>query len=81
MFCIIPQAAGSRVGYILQSLAALIMGLIIGFVYSWKLTLLVLCFAPIVLIAGFVQMKFVYRNKGKDNKMERAATVRIFQDL
>ena len=47
----------------LQSLSSIGAGIGIGFAYSWKLTLLIIAFAPFILMSGFIQMKVVAGNK------------------
>ena len=69
-------ATGARVGSMIMSLAALGTGVIIGFVYSWKLTLLVLAFMPMIAIAGLIEMKILQgtANSGK-SALEQAGKV------
>ena len=58
------QATGSRLSTLCQSLSAVVCGLIIGFVFSWKLTLLVMCFLPFILIAAIIRTRNHYRYRG-----------------
>ena len=60
----------------IMSLAALGTGVIIGFVYSWKLTLLVLAFMPMIAVAGLIEMKILQgtANSGK-SALEQAGKV------
>jgi ABC-type multidrug transport system fused ATPase/permease subunit len=74
---IVRGAAGSRIGYVVQSIAAIGAGLIIGFVYSWQLTLLVLAFAPFMLISGFIQMRVVQTRGGKSDPIEQAGSIAV----
>ena len=60
----------------MQSIAAIGLALVIGFIYSWQLTLLVLAFAPFTLLSGFIQMRVVQTRGGKSDPIEQAATVR-----
>ena len=43
-------------------------GIIIGFIYSWKLTLGILAFVPFILAAGVLQMKMLggYTKEGNE---------------
>jgi len=56
------QATGSRLGQVFQAISSIGVGIIIGFVFSWELTLLLLAFAPLVIISGFIEMKVVSGN-------------------
>ena len=49
----------------IQSMAAIAAALGIGFAFCWELTLLILAFAPFILIAGFIQMR---KFSGKSNR-------------
>lgn len=43
-------------------------GVIIGFVYSWKLTLVILGFIPFIIGAGLLQMKVIQGFSGEGQK-------------
>ena len=71
-------ATGARIGTMIMSVAALGTGIVIGFVYSWKLTLLVVGFMPMIAIAGTIEMKILQgtANSGKA-ALEEAGKVRL----
>ena len=79
---IVLQATGARLGTMLQSLGGIGTGLIIGFIYSWKLTLCVLAFVPFIMAAGMLQMKILagYSQEGQKALEEsgKVGTVKIF---
>lgn len=56
---ILLQASGAQLGTMLQNLANIGTGIIIGFVYGWQLTLVILAFIPIIGIAGVLQMQLL----------------------
>jgi ABC-type bacteriocin/lantibiotic exporter with double-glycine peptidase domain len=61
---------GVRVGIIFQSISCTVTGLIIGFFASWKLTLVVLCFSPIMLLASKIRSpKVVQAEQSKDRDL------------
>lgn len=66
------QATGARMGTVIQSIGGIGVGLIIGFIYSWQLTLLVLAFVPFIMAAGMLQMKILagYSNQGQKSLEE-----------
>jgi len=64
----IQGATGSRLGVMCQSLASIGTGIIIGFVYGWQLTLFILAFMPLILIAGIAQMKLAKGFSAKGNE-------------
>ncbi|CAF4700599.1 unnamed protein product, partial [Rotaria sp. Silwood1] len=65
---------GIRIGIILQSVGAAFTGLIIAFIASWKMTLVVLCFSPVILLAGKVRGQRqgkTGQSKNKDSFIEQ----------
>jgi len=64
----VQGATGSQLATIFQSMAAILIALGIGFVFSWQLTLLICAFAPFMLIAGAMQMKVMQGNKKADDE-------------
>ena len=53
------KATGARLAIILQDTASVGTCIIIGFIYSWRFTLGILAFIPLLLGAGFLQMKML----------------------
>ena len=69
-------ASGIRIGTILQNIAALGVGIIISFVYSWQLTLLILAFVPFMVAGGILQQRLMTGFASKDTeKFEDAGKV------
>ena len=59
-------------------MASLGTGIIIGFIYSWQLTLLVLGFVPFLMASGAIQMKVITGQvKTSDKAMEDAGKVLV----
>lgn len=46
------------IGITLQNISCLLTGIIIAFVYEWRITLVTLGMIPLMLLSGLVQMKF-----------------------
>ena len=46
-----------------QSMSSIIAALVIGFVYSWRLALIILAFAPFMIVSGAIRAKFIYGKK------------------
>ena len=74
--CLCVQATGARLGTVVQSMVSIIIALVIGFIYSWHMTLLILGFVPVLIIAGILQMD-QFTNKSNDNQeaLEKAGKV------
>ncbi|XP_061185823.1 ATP-dependent translocase ABCB1-like [Saccostrea echinata] len=64
----VQGASGAQLGIMLQNFANIGTGVIIGFVYGWQLTLVILAFIPIIGIAGVLQMKLLEGVSGKNKE-------------
>lgn len=74
-FC--KQATGSQIGMIVNSLTSIGVSFIIAFYFSWKLTLVIMCFLPLIGLSGVFQAKMLTGFEGKNKKsMEEAGQVR-----
>ncbi|ELU12561.1 hypothetical protein CAPTEDRAFT_175467 [Capitella teleta] len=69
----VQGATGARLGTAFQSLAAIGTGVIIGFIYSYKLTFLILAFMPFIVISGYLQMKVMTGFSGEGQEALEAA--------
>ena len=43
---------GHKIGMLLQAITTVLVGFIMGFVYGWKLTLVMIAASPLMIIAG-----------------------------
>jgi len=73
------QATGVRLGLMLQAVATIAAGLVIGFIFSWKYALFILGVVPFVMIGAVLQMRIAkgYSNKNA-HELESAGQVDIF---
>ncbi|XP_067891280.1 bile salt export pump-like isoform X2 [Heterodontus francisci] len=55
----VQGATGSQIGMIVNSLTNIGVSLIIAFYFSWKLTLVILCFLPFLALSGALQAKML----------------------
>ena len=62
-------ASGIRFGLIVEYIFAMVIGIIIGFVYSWQLTLLVIVFLPLILFGGMLQIRLTTRFARKNKQI------------
>lgn len=71
------QATGSQIGMIVNSLTNIGVAVIMSFYFSWKLTLLILCFLPFIALSGGFQAKMLTGFAKQDKQaMEAAGRVR-----
>ena len=71
------QATGSQIGMIVNSLTNIGVSLIISFYFSWKLTMVILCFLPFIALSGGFQAKMLTGFAKQDKvAMEAAGRVR-----
>ncbi|XP_003391671.2 PREDICTED: phosphatidylcholine translocator ABCB4-like, partial [Amphimedon queenslandica] len=54
---LVQGATGSRLGTLVEISVAMLLSLIISFVYSWMLTLVLAGFIPVFMLAGFLQFR------------------------
>jgi len=62
------QATGYRLGMMLQGVASISVGIIIGFAYSYKFALFILGVMPIILLSSVVQIRLAKGFSGKNNE-------------
>ena len=48
---------GTKIGMFLQAITIVLVGFIMGFVYGWKLTLVIIAISPLLMIAGGIMAK------------------------
>lgn len=72
------QATGSQIGMIVNSLTNIGASFIIAFYFSWKLTLVIMCFLPLIGLSGAFQAKMLTGFETENKKaMEEAGQVRF----
>nr|XP_014352475.1 PREDICTED: multidrug resistance protein 1-like isoform X1 [Latimeria chalumnae] len=74
----IKTATGSRLGLIAQNLSSMGLSIIVSFAYGWKMTLLIVDIAPLIIFAGILEVRaltgFATRNKQELEKSGKIAT-------
>ncbi|XP_059962380.1 bile salt export pump isoform X2 [Mesoplodon densirostris] len=55
----VQGAAGSQIGMIVNSFTNITVAMIIAFFFSWKLSLVILCFFPFLALSGAIQTKML----------------------
>uniref|UniRef100_A0A8C1JHM7 Bile salt export pump n=1 Tax=Cyprinus carpio TaxID=7962 RepID=A0A8C1JHM7_CYPCA len=72
----VQGATGSQIGMIVNSLTNIGVAIIISFYFSWKLTLVILCFLPFLALSGGFQAKMLtgFAKQDKD-AMEAAGQI------
>ncbi|KAK3589575.1 hypothetical protein CHS0354_043029 [Potamilus streckersoni] len=74
----VQGASGIRLGTMIQSVASIVTGVVIAFVYGWKMSLVLLGFLPFIAIAGALQMKILSGVAGKNKEaLEGAGKVAV----
>ncbi|XP_037542359.1 bile salt export pump [Nematolebias whitei] len=69
----IQGATGSQIGMIVNSLTSIGASFIIAFYFSWKLTLVIMCFLPLIGLSGVFQAKMLTGFANEDKKAMEAA--------
>ncbi|ELU11220.1 hypothetical protein CAPTEDRAFT_137412, partial [Capitella teleta] len=73
----IQEATGTPFGIAFHSLSSLGAGLIIGFIYSWKLTLVTVGFIPVLVGGGILQMMVIQGTSRRQHTSEEAGRVTV----
>ncbi|XP_078519646.1 ATP-binding cassette sub-family B member 5-like isoform X4 [Lissotriton helveticus] len=69
----IQTATGSRLGLISQNIASMGLSVILGFVYGWEMTLLILAMAPVLAVAGMLETSALAGFANRDKKQLQSA--------
>ncbi|XP_030613516.1 bile salt export pump isoform X2 [Archocentrus centrarchus] len=69
----VQGATGSQIGMIVNSLTSIGVSFIIAFYFSWKLTLVIMCFLPLIGLSGVFQAKMLTGFANEDKKSMEAA--------
>ncbi|XP_068612440.1 bile salt export pump [Brachionichthys hirsutus] len=72
----VQGATGSQIGMIVNSLTNIGVAVFMSFYFSWKLTLLILCFLPFIALSGGFQAKML-TGFAKEDKVAMEAAGRI----
>ena len=65
-----------------MSLSSVTAGLVIGFIYSWKITLLILAFMPFLIVSAVVRAKTQFKVLASSNgevKLSKDRQVNMIQ--
>ncbi|XP_071479160.1 ATP-dependent translocase ABCB1-like [Diadema antillarum] len=65
----VKGATGVRISSLLQSCVTLAAALVIGFVFGWKLALVVLACVPLLIAAGAIQFKLMQGSQKRDSEL------------
>ncbi|XP_031707885.1 bile salt export pump [Anarrhichthys ocellatus] len=72
----VQGATGSQIGMIVNSLTNIGVAVLMSFVFSWKLTLLILCFLPFIALSGAFQARMLTGFAKEDKQaMETAGRI------
>lgn len=74
------KATGSQIGMIVNSLTNIGVAVLMSFYFSWKLTLLILCFLPFLALSGGFQAKML-TGFAKQDKQAMEAAGRVFNNF
>uniref|UniRef100_A0A8C4KM60 Bile salt export pump n=1 Tax=Dromaius novaehollandiae TaxID=8790 RepID=A0A8C4KM60_DRONO len=64
----VQGATGSQIGMIVNSLTNIGVAIIIAFYFSWKLSLVIMCFLPFLALSGAIQAKMLTGFASQDKK-------------
>ena len=72
----VQGASGVRLGVLLQNFITVGAGILIGFIFSWQLTLLIIGFLPLIIFGAVLQLRLITKFAKKDEEhLENAGKV------
>ncbi|XP_004857677.1 bile salt export pump isoform X2 [Heterocephalus glaber] len=72
----VQGAAGSQIGMMVNSFTNIVVAMIIAFIFSWKLSLVILCFFPFLALSGVLQTKMLTGFASQDKQaLEKAGQI------
>ncbi|XP_062966992.1 bile salt export pump isoform X1 [Cynocephalus volans] len=72
----VQGAAGSQIGMMVSSLTNITVAMIIAFYFSWKLSLVIVCFSPLLALSGAIQTRMLTGFASQDKQaMETAGQI------
>ncbi|CAF1436425.1 unnamed protein product [Rotaria sordida] len=63
----IQGASGVRFGFLFKNLSAIVVSIIVGFVFSWQVTLIICPFILIMIFEAYAQIRLTVRCQDKDS--------------
>ncbi|XP_069877571.1 bile salt export pump isoform X2 [Dipodomys merriami] len=70
------QAAGSQIGMLVSSFTNITVAMIIAFLFSWKLSLVIVCFFPFLTLSGALQTRMLTNFASQDKQaLEKAGQI------
>ncbi|XP_037033409.1 ATP-dependent translocase ABCB1-like isoform X2 [Bradysia coprophila] len=74
----VQGATGQRIGTVLSSVSTLILGIGIAMYYEWRLGFVALAFAPIILVASYMDIKLMgQQNLGNGKALEKSTKIAV----
>lgn len=67
------QATGTALAAVINTLSTLVLCLIVGFIYGWKLALVVAMFIPVLVLVGLAQTKMLAGHAQINQKSQEQA--------
>lgn len=64
----VQGASGIRIGIMLQNFATVGVGILIGFIFSWQLTLVIIAFLPFIVFGAMIQIRLITKFDKEDKE-------------
>ena len=68
------QAAGIRLGTLIESLTGLVVAVVVGFAYSWIMAIVILAFMPIISLASSLHFSLSAGSTKRTSKALKEST-------
>jgi ABC-type multidrug transport system fused ATPase/permease subunit len=77
----VQGASGVRLGIIFQNIVTIGLGILIGFIFSWQLTLLMIAFLPMIIFGAVLQIRLMDNFAEKDKEFLEDAGKVFFEKI
>uniref|UniRef100_A0A1B0D290 Uncharacterized protein n=1 Tax=Phlebotomus papatasi TaxID=29031 RepID=A0A1B0D290_PHLPP len=74
----VQGATGQRIGTVLSSVSTLLIAIGIAMFYEWRLGLVALAFAPLLVVGSYLEMKFMeQQNMGNSKALQKSTKLAV----
>ena len=74
----VQGASGVRIGIMIQNIVTVGVGILIGFIFSWQLTLLIIAFLPFIIFGAVIQIRLITKFVKNDKEsLENAGKIAV----
>jgi len=70
---LVRAVSADRTAVMIQNISTIVAGVVIGLIFAWQLTLILLALFPLIALGGFLQLQFALKNDVNDEMYHKSA--------